>query len=231
METIEREIRGASFTFLPEKAVHWPERRTLMVADLHWGKAEIFQQAGIPVSSAILLEDLQRLKTLVDTLSVKRLVLLGDLMHGAAGFTPELDEEVRAWRRSLSTEILFIRGNHDRDFTLPANWEMDVATEPYADGPFHFRHHPVTESSAFSWCGHLHPVVHVGSRKERLRLPCFWLQPDCGVLPSFGSFTGGAPIHPGRQDSILAIAGPTVFCLQNAAGPSPHRPSKKSIVT
>ncbi len=188
-----------------------------MVADLHWGKAEIFQMAGIPVSSAILHEDLQRLKFLVDTLHIERLVLLGDLMHGAEGLTPDVDAAVRSWRRSLSTEILFIRGNHDRHFTLPPAWEMEVATEPYADGPFLFRHHPESEPSTFTWCGHLHPVVHVGSRKERMRLPCFWLQADCGVLPSFGSFTGGAPIRPGRQDSILAITGPAVFCLQNAA--------------
>jgi DNA ligase-associated metallophosphoesterase len=185
-----------------------------MVADLHWGKAEIFQQAGIPVSSAILHEDLERLRGLVEALKIQRLVLLGDLMHGAGGLTPDVQESVRRWRQTLSCEILFIKGNHDRNLILPQNWEMQAVTEPFEDGSFLFSHHPETRSSSYTWCGHLHPVVHVGSRKDRLRLPCFWLQADCGVLPSFGTFTGGFPIRPGRKDGVLAIAERTVFCLQ-----------------
>lgn len=214
MDTVEREIHGEIFAFLPEKAVHWPGRRTLMVADLHWGKAEIFQQAGIPVSSAILEEDLQRLKWILESLNIERLVLLGDLMHGKQGLTLEVHETVRRWRQSISAEILFIKGNHDRHLIMPDDWRMQVVTEPYEDGPFLFSHHPETRPASFTWCGHLHPVVHVGSRRDRLRLPCFWIQADCGVLPSFGSFTGGAPIRPGRKDSVLAIAEKAVFCLQ-----------------
>jgi DNA ligase-associated metallophosphoesterase len=185
-----------------------------MVADLHWGKAEIFQQAGIPVSSAILEGDLQRLKGLLETLHIERLVLLGDLMHGKQGLTADLRHTVSRWRQSVSTEILFIKGNHDRNLILPDDWQMQVVSEPYADGAFLFSHHPETRPSSFTWCGHLHPVVHVGSRSDRLRLPCFWIQADCGILPSFGSFTGGAPIRPGRKDGVLAIAEQSVFALQ-----------------
>lgn len=182
-----------------------------MVADLHWGKAEIFQMAGIPVSSAILLEDLSRLRRMIDGLQVQRLVLLGDLMHGPQGMTPEVQETVRVWRDSISAEILFIRGNHDRHVILPPGWRMGMVSELYQDGSFVFSHHPQNQRSTFTWCGHLHPVVNVGPRNDRLRLPCFWLQNGCGILPSFGSFTGGAPIRPGRSDSVLAIAEQSVF--------------------
>lgn len=214
MDSIERDIQGEIFAFLPEKAVHWPKRRTLMVADLHWGKAEIFQQAGIPVSSRILQDDLHRLKRIVETYQIQRLILLGDLMHGRQGLTAEVRDTVRHWRQAVGAEILFIKGNHDRSLVLPREWEMQVFEEPFADGGFVFSHHPESRPSVFTWCGHLHPVVHVGSRKERLRLPCFWIQKYCGVLPSFGSFTGGMPIQAGRTDKVLAIAEQTVFCLQ-----------------
>lgn len=214
METVQRKILGETFTFLPEKAVHWPKRRTLMVADLHWGKAEIFQKAGIPVSSAILQDDLQKLQRLIESLQIERLILLGDLMHGRQGMTEALAETIRDWRQSVSTDILLIRGNHDRHLILPETWNMTVVHESYQDGPFLFSHHPQSRPSAFTWCGHLHPVVIVGSRNDRLRLPCFWLQAQCGVLPSFGSFTGGAAIRPGRSDRVLAIAEESVFCLQ-----------------
>lgn len=214
MDSVEREIQGEIFAFLSEKAVHWPKRRTLMVADLHWGKAEIFQKAGIPVSSAILNEDLQKLKGLVDRLNIERLILLGDLMHGREGLTADVRDTVTCWRQSIACDILFIKGNHDRQLKLPAAWGMQMVTEPFHDGSFLFSHHPESRPASFTFCGHLHPVVHVGSRKDRLRLPCFWIQADTCILPSFGTFTGGAPIHPGRRDSVLAIAEQSVFSLQ-----------------
>jgi DNA ligase-associated metallophosphoesterase len=185
-----------------------------MVADLHWGKAEIFQQAGIPISSAILQEDLERLQGLVEELKIQRLVLLGDLMHGTKGLTTDVQETVRCWRQSLPCDILFIKGNHDRNLILPPDWEMQVVNEPFEDGPFFFSHHPDSRPSSYTWCGHLHPVIHIGNRREHLRLPCFWLQEHCGVLPSFGTFTGGYSIRPARKDSVLAIAEQSVFCLQ-----------------
>jgi DNA ligase-associated metallophosphoesterase len=214
MDSVEREIQGEVFAFLSEKAVHWPQRRTLMVADLHWGKAEIFQKAGIPVSSAILYEDLQKLKGILDRLQIQRLVLLGDLMHGKEGLTGDVRDTVTRWRQTINCHILFIKGNHDRQLTLPDAWDMEMVTEPYEDGSFLFSHHPETRPASFTFCGHLHPVVHVGSRKDRLRLPCFWIQANSCILPSFGSFTGGAPIRPGRRDSVLAIAEKSVFSLQ-----------------
>lgn len=184
-----------------------------MVADLHWGKAEIFQMAGIPVSSQILLEDLQRLREIIAVTGAERLLLLGDLLHGRQGLTAELQSTVTAWRKDLPVDIIFIRGNHDRNWECPADWQMQVMAESWDDGPFHFRHDPLAPEDGFTFCGHLHPVVMVGDRHDRLRLPCFWLQKHCGILPSFGSFTGGARIQPGRADHILAIAEGKIFAL------------------
>jgi metallophosphoesterase superfamily enzyme len=38
-------------------------------------------------------------------------------------------------------------------------------------------------------------------------VPVFWKRPDVLVMPSFGSFTGGASIRPAETDALYA-AGP-----------------------
>ena len=63
--------------------------------------------------------------------------------------------------------------------------------------------------------GHVHPVVRMRSRRERMRLPAFWFTPQFGVLPSFGSFTGGAEIEPGPRDEVFAVAAGRVWRVPN----------------
>ncbi len=52
-----------------------------------------------------------------------------------------------------------------------------------------------------------HPVFHLRTRADALRLPCFWLRPDCTVLPAFGDFTGGALVTPGPRDTLVLTDG------------------------
>ncbi len=185
-----------------------------MVADLHWGKAEIFQQAGIPVSSQTLDEDLAILGRLIRDSGAEKVLLLGDLIHGKSGLTTDLKERVSRWRQSIDAKLTLIAGNHDRHVAaLPPSWDMEILRESYDEGPFHFAHHPAEEPGRYTWCGHLHPTVVLGRRLDRMRLACFWLQPRCGVLPSFGSFTGGAVIRPGSKDQVYAIAEEQVIAL------------------
>jgi hypothetical protein len=44
-------------------------------------------------------------------------------------------------------------------------------------------------------------------------LPCFWFEQRVGVLPSFGSFTGGAEVSPGRKSQVLVVAEEQVLRL------------------
>ena len=43
--------QGHALDLLAQRAVWDPERRVLLVADLHLGKAEVFQAFGIPLPS------------------------------------------------------------------------------------------------------------------------------------------------------------------------------------
>jgi hypothetical protein len=191
----------------PERALHWPEGGVLAVADLHWGKPESFHQHGIPLPSGVLEDDLARLSAALRATGARRLLLVGDLIHSLRGLTPEVVGRVAAWRAGHDVEMVLVRGNHDRHLdALPPAWRMELVA-PHEDlGPFRFTHHPEPSRGRYVWAGHLHPTVRLSSGADRLRLPCFHLGPEVGVLPAFSAFTGGLDIRPHAGERLFAIA-------------------------
>lgn len=186
----------------------------MIVADLHWGKSEIFQKNGIPVPSAVLSNDLAHLSDLIESTNAERIIVLGDLLHSAKALSEGLIEEVAAWRRKCPQTIISIRGNHDpKTGNLPDSWRIEWAAVNFVDAPFCFRHEPEASESCFTWCGHIHPVVHLGHARDRMRLPCFWIGKELGVLPSFGFFTGGFPIEPAVADAVYVVAEQEIFSM------------------
>ena len=87
-------------TLLPQRAVYWHERRTLLVADAHFGKASTFRSAGIPIPRGTTTADLARLESAVQATGAERLVFLGDLLHARAGRGAETLAAVARWRAS-----------------------------------------------------------------------------------------------------------------------------------
>jgi len=198
---------------LPERAVYWPARRTLMVADLHLGKSGTFRSVGAPIPDGVMDSDLSRLAAALRATEAQRLVILGDLLHAAPGVTRELIEHVAEWRNADgrgSLEILVVPGNHDRRLDLvSAPWGLRIPGPSFIDGPFSFRHDPGDAAAAgegYTWAGHLHPMISLRGGGDRLRLPCFWLGAAAGVLPAFSEFTRGVTIRPGKADRVFAVA-------------------------
>ncbi|MBC7529944.1 MAG: ligase-associated DNA damage response endonuclease PdeM [Oligoflexus sp.] len=211
-KSISTEVRGQELTLYGRKAVYWHEKKTLILADTHWGKAEVFQEHGIPIPSTILNSDLEELAEIVEESGTERILVLGDLMHSPKGIPLSVQETIEQWRTRCSIPIVSIRGNHDPKVSeFPPHWNMSWVSEPYVEGPFCFRHEPGSSEGLYTWCGHIHPVLNLG--RPRMRLPCFWLSPSLGVLPSFGFFTGGHAIKPTRHDEVFVISGGEVFSL------------------
>src|ERR1700744_4407493 len=77
------DIVGHTLMLLPEKVVFLPESDTLLVADLHIGKATTFRQLGVPVPAGTTDESMSTLTRLVRRLDVKRIVFLGDFLHSS----------------------------------------------------------------------------------------------------------------------------------------------------
>jgi DNA ligase-associated metallophosphoesterase len=207
--TPRRDSAAPDILLLTGRAALVPASRTLLVADLHLGKAATFRRAGIPVPEGSAQRDLERLGQLVRSHDVRRLVVLGDLFHAKGGCTPEVFAEFAALRRQIATTaVVLVLGNHDRAAgQLPDALGLDACLPCLDEPPFHFVHEPATGVTAsdkdlFTIAGHLHPTVAIQSPSgDRLADRCFVADSSLLVLPAFGSFTGGHRMEPseGRQ--------------------------------
>jgi DNA ligase-associated metallophosphoesterase len=199
-------VAGESLYLLPERAVYWPRARTLIVADLHWGKDETFRSSAIPIPAGPIRADLARLDTALAKTGAERVLVLGDLWHSRAGMAESLFDELRAWRSAHPTlAVELVRGNHDRRAgEPPSELGLVCRDEPAAEGPFVFQHFPEPSAAGYVLAGHVHPAVVLRGRGgQRLRRPCFWFGPAVGVLPAFGGFTGSADVAPTSGDQVF----------------------------
>lgn len=194
----------AEIVLLPGRAALLPASATLLVADLHLGKAATFRKAGIPVPEGSAQRDLARLTDLVTRHAVRRLLVLGDLFHARSGCTEQVQAEFATMRAGLAgTEVVLVLGNHDRPLgILPASLGIDAVVPVLDEPPLHFVHEPATAIATagrdvFTIGGHLHPTVSIRSPSgDRIADRCFVAESATLVLPAFGSFTGGHRITP-----------------------------------
>ena len=190
---LELLLGGEPVRVLADRALFWPARRRLLVADLHLGKGTILRAAGIAVPSGGTVLDLSRLDALLADTGAAELWVLGDFLHGARHADVE-----RAWRSLLERHsrvaVAVVAGNHDRAMNADA-LGVELLPADVRDGPFRFRHLPLAAPRAGDvhvLCGHLHPVVGLPGLPGRY--PAFRLDAGQTVLPAFSVFTGGMRI-------------------------------------
>lgn len=203
------EIEGEQLVLMPEHALWMPERKTLLVADAHFGKAATFRAGGIFVPRGTTATTLARLDTALARTDAVRLIFLGDLLHAREGRSPETLRLVAEWRASRSAvEVVLVRGNHDRAAgDPPESLGIACVDAPMREGAFAFTHHPRSVDGHYDVAGHVHPAVRLrGPGRQWERLPCFWLRSDTIVLPALGDFTGLGDIELAEGDRAFAVA-------------------------
>ena len=132
-------LAGERVVLLGARAMHWPARSRLVIADLHLGKSHVFRQAGIAVPRGATMDDLNRLSALIAATQATELVIVGDVLHGPAAQAAWRDAWI-AWREAHAGVDVAVRaGNHDRALDAPA-LGMRQLGQAWADGPFLFRH-------------------------------------------------------------------------------------------
>ncbi|MEM9345882.1 MAG: ligase-associated DNA damage response endonuclease PdeM [Planctomycetota bacterium] len=226
---VELDWGGHAWQLRPDRTVYWQHTRTLILADPHFGKAQFFRGAGIPVPAGTTRSNLDRLSLALDATHAKRLVVLGDFFHSHRGVTPDLLEQLRGWRdRWPDLEIINLRGNHDRQAgDPPADLEIRCfagSHQDTSDPSVAFAHEPVSVPDAVTMCGHLHPAVRLqGPAKSRLRTACFHFMETTAVLPAFGAFTGMKAIRPSRSDRVFAVGPDTVVEVSTQTAVSTNR--------
>jgi DNA ligase-associated metallophosphoesterase len=202
-------IAGEEVYLLGERALWWPNASTLIVADLHWGKASTFRAAGIPIPIGTTSDDLARLDSALTRTGARRMVVLGDLFHAKAGrIASHTLAELRRWRSlAAPVEILLVRGNHDRHSGDPPNdLRINCVNAPAFVPPFVFRHEPAAQGDGYGLAGHVHPgITLMGRGLQRETLPCFVVGQSGALIPAFGSFTGFGNVEPGDGDRAFVV--------------------------
>jgi DNA ligase-associated metallophosphoesterase len=191
-------------------ALHWPERETLVVADLHLEKGSTLGHAAAPLPPYDTDETLDRLEEVIARRRPARVICLGDSFHDrdAADLLPaDLADRVR----SLTTrhDWIWVTGNHDPD--APRHLGGTAADEVTIGGLV-FRHEARAGAVDGEISGHYHPKARVRVRGRGISGRCFVGDGRRLILPAFGAYAGGLDVRDpvvrrlfGRRWEILFI--------------------------
>lgn len=210
------DLAGQPLELLPQRAAFHRASATLLVADVHLGKAATFRALGVPVPAGTTQSTLRRLDTLVSGLPVRTLIILGDLLHSAHAHSAGVVDALVDWRcRHPKLQVQLVQGNHDTSAgALPPETDIETVHASLQLGSWRLRHAPADATEQAPWiAGHVHPVHRLAMRGDRLRLPAFWRVEAGLVLPAFGDFTGGWRIPPASARDSFVTDGERVYPL------------------
>lgn len=166
-----------------------------LIADVHLGYAWAMRrrgQLGPPGGGGVE----ERLSFLMDDLRPRRLIVLGDLVHAPRPGVEErmeIEAQIQAVRKR--TELVLVRGNHDRGFARDfEHLGVPVVEEWRAAGWQAVHGHGAVERHADHRLavGHFHPAVRVrDAAGARRKWPAFVVYPKLLALPAFSPFAAG----------------------------------------
>ncbi len=201
------QLAGQEVELLPQKALFLLQSRTLLIADMHVGKAMHFRKSGMPLPADASARDFEVLAGIIHTHAPLEIIFLGDLFHSRQN--TEWDALQSFLNEYTGIRFALVPGNHDRySARFCANQRLDLLPEHYQAGPFVLSHAPAEMPipDFYQLCGHLHPGVALHGRgRMQLTLPCFWFGAHTGVLPAFGNLTGFIAISPRPGDRVVAV--------------------------
>ena len=209
MIELHTQIAGEPFTLHAERALWWPRLRSLLVADVHFGKGSVLRRAGVAVPTGQTFADLARLDGLIAHYQPAQLIVLGDLVHGSAPPDAAWIAQVSHWRqRHADVEMRLIAGNHDRHFDA-RKLGFAVIIDALRIDDIVLRHEPAVITGGYVLAGHVHPGIRLQDGWRRHRLPVFRFGRHGGLLPAFGTLTGlyETPQSPGERLFAVTPAG------------------------
>ena len=176
---------------LPSRALFLPETKELLICDIHLGKADYFQQNGIPLTNKSDENNFAKIKTIVKKYSPENLLILGDLFHSKYSISKALKKKVEDLPEILKTNIELVLGNHDLGCDIKNIKTFDVKK----NNNIIFSHEPfdLTNNKTLNICGHYHPKLYLKNNGDKLSLRCFAMDTKKNnlYLPAFGDLTGG----------------------------------------
>jgi len=178
---------------LPSRSLFLPETKELLICDIHLGKAEYFQQNGIPLTNNSDQNNFARMKKIVKKYSPEKLIILGDLFHSKYSIDKTLQKKVEDLPELLKTNVELVLGNHDVGCDIKNIKIVDIRKTKNIT----FSHEPVNleNNKTLNICGHYHPKIYLKNNGDKLSFRCFAMDINKNVLylPAFGDLTGGYP--------------------------------------
>lgn len=210
------ELAGEELWLLAEKAIYWPRRHTLLIADAHFGKAAAYRKLGQPVPSGTTQTNIDVLNRLMRRYPSTEVIFLGDFLHAPESHALNTLAAIGTWREAhADVSMRLIRGNHDRRAGDPPEaLKIEVVAEPWLVGPFALQHEPQPHATHHVLAGHVHPTFRLrGKGRQSVRAPCFCLGPRISLLPAFGAFIGGMNVSPAPGTRLYLVADEGVWPL------------------
>lgn len=212
MNFCEIDLGGTTVHALGSGALWWPSQHTLIVSDLHLGKAERTARRGGPLLPPYEVEEtLSRLSVEIAATGARVVVCLGDSFDDDAACAA-LSDAARTAIAALQTgrDWVWVSGNHDPG-------ARGGSTSEFRREPLVFRHiaAPTIEAEV---SGHFHPKARIALRGRAISRRCFLTDGRRIILPAFGTYTGGLDC----RDDVLATYFPEGFSAI-VTGERPYR--------
>ncbi len=205
-------INGAGLLADAMGALYWPERKTLIVADLHFEKGSSFARRGVLLPPYDTRATLERLTLLVRRYRPDCVVCLGDSFHDGDGPARLVEGDAARLHTVVDNQDWFwVAGNHD---PFPPRWLGGEVVSELVAGPLVFRHQPRgAVLAAGEVIGHFHPKATIATRGRRVTGPCFVTDGTRMILPAIGAFTGGLDVLDGAISNLFGRASFRVLLL------------------
>ncbi len=208
MQCYPIQFHGQRLVLSPERCIFWEDQKTLILSDMHIGKAAHFRKAGIAIPQQVFQEDLHRLFQQIHFFSPQHVIVTGDLFHSEANFEHDWFSRWRSELRGI--QFTLVKGNHEiLQNDVYENLGIKLVSHILQIGPFNFSHELIeNDHVAYSFVGHTHPGFKLAGRgKQSAVLPCFYFTNTYCVLPAFSRFTGKHLVELKKGEKVYGIVG------------------------
>lgn len=175
-----------------DRALYLPGERTLVLADVHFGRDNA-SAVSLPLGEREKI--LSRLETLLSRFRPREVVVAGDLLHRFDRLSYSTERSLQAFEERIDeagAQLVVTRGNHD---TL-IDSVLDGAISEHSVGNTLVCHgHERPSRSETYIIGHVHPAITIEGKKR----PCYLKGPalEGGTalcLPAFTRLAGGVDV-------------------------------------
>jgi len=204
-------MHGENFKFIG-KTLYFPEKKTLVLGDLHLGWEESLNEQGIFVPRRQFEETVKDLSKVFEEIEakekkIKEIVVLGDLKHEFGEISEqewrEVKEILEVFKRKAE-KVVLVKGNHDTILGPIADRKELSVVDYYINEEICFMHgnklfpECLDEKIKMLVLGHRHPAVVLSDKYKKEKYKCFmvgeWKNKKVVILPSFFPFIEGSEV-------------------------------------